>query len=283
MTPSLKIETRTPLDDPREWLRSPQIDAPVSKDELAQIQKEIDSIIGVTRDNKSIAVLAWNGDRTYWKRHYTNWTKDGKPLGNLYVRPQLLYKTIPGNPPKDVFVPRFLILTRLEPEQFHPTWKRDSRVFCKERNVFIQIQPETPPKEYFLWFQTIARHNGVCCQTAEEGGANCYGLYLHPRAVLDDLRAIRKGLEFKGVKQSDPFASPDELMRKLREHSTNNYIEQAVDSFTKQKMKVVEDAPFALAPTELLAGGYSLANIRRVVKDNAKRSIEAFEKQQEGK
>lgn len=68
------IATAGPLDDPNAWLRSAAHDAPLSSDEIASVQAEIDGIIGTTRDNKSIAKLVWNGDRAFWKKMHNNGT-----------------------------------------------------------------------------------------------------------------------------------------------------------------------------------------------------------------
>jgi hypothetical protein len=272
--------TLSAFDDPAVWLRSPLHDAPLRASEVEIVQREIDSIVGTTRDNKSIVKLVWNGDRAFWKQFHTDWNAFGHPRGEILRRPFVLYKTIVDKNDKlvrDAFPPRWLLLTRIEPEQYQGTWARDTKIFCPERGVQIQLLPETPPKDYYLWFQTIARHSELCCPTAAANGVECYGLYTHPRAALDNLRDIRKGMENSNFRaSSSPFDAPDDFARKVRNNSTNNYEEQAMRRVIAQKTFLVDSLPLALAPMELLERKAPLSRIRAEITETAKRRIDVI-------
>lgn len=264
------------LDNPRNWIEDPLFEAPEPAFVVRHVQDEIDSIVGLTRDNQSIARVVWAGDRTYWKKYHTNWTATGQPVGPLAERPQLLWKTITekGQAVRDIFPHRWMLVTRIEPEQFVPLWKRDSRKWCNERNCWVQVLPETPPSEYWLWYMTIAEHDEFCCQQAASRDDVCYGRYAHPRACIPALRDMRRGLEVAGVTQNDPFASPDVLMLRMREQANSNYAEQAIDQFVKRSQMLAEEAPLAFADAHDLETAVPLANIRERVIEDAKRAAD---------
>lgn len=277
MTPM--IESISALDDPKVWLREPLFEPPLPKHEIEAVQAGIDSIIGVTRDNKSIAKLAWSGDREFWFSYYTNWSATGKGVGELHKRPQLLYKSIlgPKNEVIDIFPARWIILTRIEKEQYVPTWKRDTVRYCNIRKCNVQVQPETPPEEYWLWYMTIAFHTPFCCRLAHQKDERCYGTYCHPRKVLEDLRAVKKGLEIRGITQCDPFKTADELLIKIRRFENSNYDEQSLLLFAQEQEMMADEAPLYMA-TDLVQKQTPLSNIRQVAKDRANRAVEEKEK-----
>ncbi|HEY8560507.1 MAG TPA: hypothetical protein VIL74_09030 [Pyrinomonadaceae bacterium] len=286
MKPILHTTKLSPLNDPAEWLRAPMKDAPLSREQLAAVQRDVDSILGTTRGNESIARIVWNGDPVYWKAYYTHWNSVGKPLGGLRRSPQVLYKTIydsKGKYVRDAFPPRYLLMTRIEPEQFMPTYRRDSRIFDPVYKCEVQLLPEQPPAVMWLWFQTIAAHNGLCCKSAAQNDVECYGEYAHPNIVLENLREIMRGIEASGVKQTDPFAAPDAVKRYAAENRTNNYGSEALRKFRAAKLRAIEETPLALAPAALLERGAPLATIRQAVKEGAKRHEEAYAKSLETK
>ncbi len=141
-------QTIDALNDARAW-SSPAFSAPLSKEQTAEVQLEIDSIIGTTRGNRSIAKLVWNGDVDHWKTVATDWNSANEVTG-WKKRPIVLYRSVYGPNRKlirDEFPPRWLILTRIEPEQYHDSWKRDARIFDPTRGALIQIKPDEPPHD----------------------------------------------------------------------------------------------------------------------------------------
>lgn len=268
------IATAGPLDDPNAWLQYAAHEAPLPLNEIQNVQTEIDGIIGTTRENKSIAKLVWNGDRTYWKKMHNKWDAGGHGIGDLYERPQVLYMTIRDENNKfvrDAFVPRWLIMTRLEPEQYAGTWVNDSRFFDPDLGMYVQLLPSVPPTEQYIWFMTIAVHVGGCCQRAASQDMSCYGRYAHPRQCLDELRNIRKGLDEGGFAKNHPFDSPDRISRKVRARMTNNYEEQAVRAFRARRAEAIEETPLALATTEQRYGSESIKQLRETLKEQTNR------------
>ena len=208
---SLKLKPLHALDNPDIWRQEPAYQAPSNVD-IIQAQKWIDSMMGVTRDNQSIYKLVWNGDRRYWYQFYMRWNGLGQPVGAVTRRPQVRYKALRNRTTKklirDVFPPRWLIMTRLEPEQYAGTWKQESYVFSHEINAYKQIRPDVPPKVVWLWYSTIADHSDYCCATAEKNQVKCYGKYAgphHARELLEAQRAadLRAGMR-SVYEQVDP-------------------------------------------------------------------------------
>lgn len=260
-----KQDALSPFDNPMAW-GAPAFSAPLSDSEIARVQKDIDSICGTTRDNKSIAVLVWNGDTRFWKDVCIDWDIEGKPT-NFIKRPIVLYRSVYGAHRKfirDEFPPRWLILTRIEPEQYAAGWERDSKVWCPERQTYIQLKPDVAPKEWHVWFKTIAEHNGTCCKNLGEKGLSCYGKYAHPSSALEELRMIRKGIEASGLPPATPFDSPDRLTRKLREKSVNDYVEQSMRTYDKRASAFIDSVPYRQL-RDALAGakGRELENLEQ--------------------
>ena len=249
------------LDDPEQW-DGLSFDPPDSVD-VAQIQREIDSIVGTTRGNQ-IVRLVWNGDKRYWRTIVREWDVTGVPV-EYVKRPIVLFRSIYGSHRKwerDVFVPRWLLLTRIEPEQYVPGWERSSKIWDPERNRYIQIKPPTPPDEWYEWFMTIAEHGPTCCMDAEP--YKCYGKYAPPRASFPELYKIMEGVDRLNLK-NDPFASPDSLTSKLKERSVNDYAEQSLKNFDAQVSKFADSIPHA--------------PLRQIMHDQRKREIDDMLKQ----
>lgn len=275
------IQAYSSLNDPRAWLDYPAFEPPLSMSQICDIQLDIDAIIGTTRENQSIAKLVWNGDINFWKSFHNKWDQEGKPVGDLFRRPRVLYKSIKdpkGAFVRDSFPPRWLLLTRIEPEQYVSTWKNDSLIFCRTRQKFIQFQPVTPPPVYYVWFMTIAEH-GVCCQEAAKYGAICYGKYAHPRACLATLRATRKGMEADGIFESHPFDSPDRVTRRLREGGLNNYVEQAVNEFQATVDRTIDESPLAMIDPYTGAHIETEKQAKEILREESKRAVDVLEQE----
>lgn len=281
MTAVAQTLSLSPLDDPQAWISYPAYEEPLSYLDRVRVQTEIDGILGTTRDNKSICKLVWNGDVKYWKQFYDNWDAYGRPLDGLKSRPWVLYKTIldsKGEFVRDAFVPRYLLLTRLEPEQYADMWEKTSKFYCPERRRLVQYKPEMPPEDYYLWFRTIAEHRGDCCQLAAREDRDCHGRYAHPRQCLDELRTIRRGMDERQQPENSPFDSPDVISAKMRETATNNYAEQAMNRFMKQASFLLDEAPTTFVSEKLLEEGATRKAMQAEVRDGMGRAMDAFER-----
>lgn len=273
-----------PLNDPITWLRDGGYDPPLSQTEHDNVQREIDSIIGITRDNKSIATLVWNGDVRYWQQFFDEWDAFGKPVGGLKSRPWVLFKTVldsRGNFVRDAFVPRYLLLTRQEPEQYYDTWDQTASFFHPEKGCMVRYQPYDPPKDLYMWYRTIAEHRGGCCQrqAQEDDSVNCFGLYAHPRECLDELRDIRRRMDAEEKPKNHPFDSLDQINARLRLHSINNYAEQAMRKYDAASSIIVDQSPLVFASSRSLETGTSLAQARAEAKERLKYGQDALERE----
>lgn len=268
------------LNDEKTWLLNTDYIEPESAESLASVQTQVDSILGVGRDKKSIAKVVWNGDAKFWKEIFIDWDITGEPTV-LIRRPHLLYKTIvdsKDNFVRDVFVPRYIVLTRIEPEQYVMTWEKDTKIYCPERKRKISYRPTTPPADYYLWHATIAHHNGHCCAVADKEGAACFGQYAPPSKFIQDARDIRQGMDFMKLPKNSPFDSPDAVSRRTRERMTNNYDEQAMRKFNQRVSYLIENDPFVALTDETIAKGASFRDVQNEARENLKRQQDAFEK-----
>lgn len=264
------------LNEPNEWLRHAMTEPPVPPSELERIQREADSIMGLTRDGKSIVKIVWNGDKRYWKRIYRQWDSSGSPIGIPASRPILLYKTVydvHGKILRDAFPPRYLILTRIEPEQYHDEWKASGLVFHPQYKKYIRLRPSEPPKDWYLWFATVADHDNWCCGQASENDVMCFGKYAHPAKALQTLREIRKGIEEAGTR-SHPFEKASVATQRFIENRLNDYEEQALDSFEETILTTAAEHPLALASRKHLEEMPSLATLKASVADGVKEAMD---------
>lgn len=253
----LEVQSPAALDSEAAWT-TPAYSPPDDTD-IEQVQKQINEICGVTRDSRPIALLAWNGDRRYWKDVCIKWSPAGEPL-EFIKRPIVLYKAVYGPHRRhiiDLFPPRWLLLTRIEPEQYVPTWERDSQVYDPSLDRYIRIRPAAPPAEMYVWYATIARHTFDCCARAERERRICYGRYVPAAAILESLYGLQQSINKAGLKDA-PFDRPDRATIKLREQMTSGYVEQALKTFEAQ-FSVLADAVTNRGAKQLIRGAHMYA------------------------
>lgn len=199
----------SPLDDKDVWRDFPAYSPPLDVD-VEYWQKRINSpqVAGTTRDGKPIIKLVWNGDKRYWHEFYTKWNTAGQPVGDPVRRPRLRYKILRdehGAIVRDVFPPRWVLLARLEPEQYAASWAQESRVFSPDIGQFKLIRPDIPPPVYWMWYQTVAEHNTFCCVQAQKQMEKCYGKYAPPsEQMIHDLAEIMAAQRKQGLPHN-PF------------------------------------------------------------------------------
>lgn len=218
------LDALHPLDDPRVWLAEAAYLPPADVD-IVQTQKWIDSLMGTTRDGESIYKLVWNGNRDYWTEYFLHVNNLGQPNAPVTKRPLVRYKGFRDLKTRklvrDVFPPRWLILTRLEPEQFADTWKQESWFFDPQIGCMRQLRPDEPPKVFWLWYATIAKHNAYCCKTKELNYEKCYGEYVPPNYARELLENQRKSDLAEGVRSV--FQKIDSSFRSEIEDENTGY------------------------------------------------------------
>lgn len=263
-----------PYDDKDVW-RTESAYAPPASIDIAKEQKWIDSMMGVTRNNESIYKLVWNGDREYWHQYYDKWNGLGQPTAPIVRRPRIRYKALRDPLTRavirDVFPPRWLILTRLEREQFADNWKQDSYVFAPEINTYKQIRPDEPPEVMWLWYATIARHTDYCCMVAENNSERCFGEYAPPSYIRHTLGM--QSVADKADKSRSAFARIDSaFVSELEQHITG-YEQELAD--TQVESQVFIENPMALLGIAAsLKADVNLQSARQIVKNFYDREID---------
>lgn len=268
-----------PLDDPQVWLDHPLHQPPAGVD-VARCQREIDSIFGVTRDNQPIIKLVWNGDVSFWLEYFMSWDATGRPNAPAVKRPRVKFKNFRdrfGKLIRDVFPPRFLLLARLEPEQYADAYQRESYFFAPEIGAMKQIRPDEPPPVYYLWYATIARHDEFCCQISKREQQFCYGKYAPPQFIYESLHAQKKAQEIQNIKYS-PFERIDGDLIRQFENYQNGYRYEVAR--LKVESEIYVENPMALIGPHAAqrAGIDTPQKARQVVKEYYDRQLQRAEK-----
>ncbi len=172
--------------------------------DVAAYQKRIDDLVG-TRDGRPIIKLAWGPEELRWRPH----PHGTKPHG--YTFPIFIaYHDAEGN---EVSAPRWVLLERIEPEQYAPTWEA-SRYSMYEGSLWDWSGP--CPVERYVELKAWCYHDGKCCPCLGNECKcgpeyfHCWGRYLEPNERLLDW--IRKTA---WEAQRDPDVDPTKDIRHL--------------------------------------------------------------------
>lgn len=262
------------LDDPIVWRDAPMYDPPADVD-VAYWQAEVDKISGVTIKGESINIIVWNGDRTYWTGTYTDWDSYGEPLGDALLRPLVRFKVMRdelGRPLYDVFPPRWLLLSRIEPEQY-PNYKTQSYLWDDELRCNKKMRPDTPPPVDWIWNRTIADHTQWCCQLKMADNKKCFGTYAKPSAVLEHLRKLKSDMEkegFKGLNPFESFTGEDIFLAKYQE---NGYAVEVKNLQSSRQIALAHPHAFLGVPA-IVAVDPSAAKTERIINDYFDRKLD---------
>ena len=173
----------TPRDGAESW--QPDEPAPSNFNQAA-FQQHIDQITG-TRDGRSLIKLVWAPSEKRWSPH----PHGDEPVG--YQFPIFVaYTTADG---VHVAAPRWVLLERIEPEQFAPTWEASR--YTREDDGRLWDWKGPCPSEYYAELRCITSHDGLCCpclgDTCECGidYDHCWGRYIEPsEATLNWVRQV---------------------------------------------------------------------------------------------
>jgi hypothetical protein len=269
-----KVDALHPLDDPEEWKRVGSYQHPADIN-IVQEQKWIDQLMGTTHDNQPIYKLVWNGDRNYWYEFFVQWDALGRPTAPPLQRPRIRYKVlrdpVTNRPVRDVFPPRWLILTRLEPEQYAHSWKKESYSFAPEIGTYKQIRPDEPPSVFWLWYATIARHTAHCCTTANKERRKCYGRYAPP-SYAREMLTLQHQADLEGGTRSVYEKITGGFASEIEDENTGYAFEMAE---LQVESEVFIENPMALLGVEgSLRADVDLKQARQMVKDFYDREIE---------
>ncbi len=167
----------TPKDGCETW--RPHEPRPSNFNEAAY-QKRIDVIVG-TRDGRPLIQLAWAPDELRWRPHPHGIDPPG------YTFPIFIaYHDHEGN---EIAAPRWVLLERIEPEQFAPTWEL-TRYSMYNGQLWDWGGP--CPSERYVELKAVCAHDGLCCPCLGDECKcgpeyfHCWGRYREPDENLLD-------------------------------------------------------------------------------------------------
>lgn len=202
--------TIKPRDGAEHWFPDEPMPASFSLKKLEEFQKRIDNIVG-TRDGRPIIKLAWAPAEKRWRPHAHGTEAEGYtfPIFIAYVDAQ----------GREVAAPRFVLLQRLEWEQYGPIWEAGRYTIEQVKTVYAvdelgnyitnrfgnlipvgttgdgrlwDWKGPCPTERYTeLWCHCY--HDGTCCPCMKYGICDCgeqydhcWGRYLDPNDRLLD-------------------------------------------------------------------------------------------------
>lgn len=269
------IEQISPFDNPDVWLRHPAKDAPADID-IKREQAAIDSIMGVTRENRSIVKLAWSGDRNYWLSFFMSWDAFGRPNKPAVKRPLIRYGTVrtdDGDVRRDVFPARWLLLSRVEPEQFAESYKEQCWSYAPEIGAHKQIMPDEVPSAMWLFYRYVADHSNFCCGVAAKNKKKCFGKYAPPSFCHNDLGEQKRACQKSGFKSHNPFEQIDGEMIRLAQNENTGYYDE-IERLKVQQQIYMENPMPLLGVLPTMGGEFDGARGKQMVKDYYDRKIE---------
>jgi len=194
-------------NDPAQW--HPRMPSPPSftAKDVAEFQVLINDATG-TRNGNPINKLAWAPDELRWFPYRMG----SEPRG--YTLP-IFYYGNDSNGDK-IAAPRWVLLERLEPEQYASTWEQ-GRYSVWDNSVWDWKGP--CPTERYIELRVHAHHDGNCCPchgyTCKCVGqlTHCWGLYLNPNSDLLDwvkktIAASKADAEVKPTEDVRFFSAP---------------------------------------------------------------------------
>lgn len=220
------LQPLSPLNNPTIWQRYPAYE-PVAEArdvDVAACQKTINEICGTTVDRgqgNEIFKLVWNGDKRFWLDFFLEHYGDGKPSAPLVFRPRYKWGQITDVYKKlvrDVFPPRWILLTRLEPEQYAHTWYKDSHYWDPGYRCWKQVRPINPPPVYWMNYAIVAEHRNGCCARNRK----CFGEYAHPETYFEVLRLEKIATDKQGKR--NPFEKVDADAVRAMNDQANGYL-----------------------------------------------------------
>lgn len=230
---ALEVSRRQhPYDDMDTWLMNDALQAPWTKEKIADFQRKINSAFGA----EDALILAWSGDRTYWDEFYIDWHPTGLPKGAPEKKPSVLFGCYYVNNYDYVYVsvPRWVIYERQHISQLEESWESSAWVLDKDGQR-RRIRSEKPPKNFYSLFAILAEHDKSiliggtppCCEGMWETHQRiCYGRYREPSEVdLRSIREIRERMDADGMVQRSDADRTQKLLTRGN-MMTQMYIKQ---------------------------------------------------------
>jgi hypothetical protein len=279
-----------PLNDPAVWEAEPMYEPPADVD-IEAVQRRINEMMGVTRDNQPIYKLIWNGDQRFWWEYFYEWNAIGKPTTPPRKRPRVRHKTLVdahGGFIRDTFAPRWLIVSRIEPEQYAKSWERESfftepvfqgfradpitgKLLREYRNIPKQIRPIEPPPVFWAHYMIIEHHNEWCCDTAARDKRLCRGEYAPPGYAFKTLEAQAEADRKEGVR--GVYQQVDTATVTEFEEQLNGY-RREIREIEIQSEIFIENPYALLGVAATLKAEVGLKQARQIAADHFKRELD---------
>ena len=190
--------SQKPRDGAENWRPNEPLPFSFSQQDQAAFQKRIDSAVG-TRDGRPLVRLAWAPAEKRWYPHPHGTEPPGYTFPIFHA-----YTNADG---ELVAAPRWVLLGRIEPEQYAPAWEATRYSFDDGR---LWDWKGPCPSERYVELWCHAYHDGLCCPCIKYGicdcgeqYAHCWGRYLDPNERLLQWIAERA---FES--RSDPDVNP---------------------------------------------------------------------------
>lgn len=162
------------------WYVSVSPPASFGYKEQAAFQKRIDAIAG-TKDSRPLIKLAWAPDELRWMPHRMGDDAPG------YVYP--IFCTGRNEDGQFVAPRRWVLLERIEPEQYSFTW--EAKRYINWHGVVWDVKGPCPSEKY-VELRCHSYHDGECCPCLGEACEcgekydHCWGRYAEPNERLLD-------------------------------------------------------------------------------------------------
>jgi hypothetical protein len=243
-------------------LWTPNMAPPASfpKSEVAAFQRLIDDVAG-TRNGRPINKLVWAPDELRWYPHRMEHPAPGYTLPIFYYG-----NDAEGN---KVAAPRWVLLERLDPEQYAATWEQ-GRYSVYDGSVWDWRGP--CPSERYVELRAHCYHDGHCCPCH---GAeckcmgeyeHCWGHYVPPNNTLLDwvkqtIKASMADSEVKPTEDVRHFEAPQAQRDAVsRMRSLSEKQDADVDDFTRQMAEFWARHPVSTSGLKRTPGGLYLLN-----------------------
>lgn len=185
----------------------------------AAFQSKIDRITG-TKDGRPLIKLAWAPDELRWMPHKLGDDPEG------YTFP--IFCTGKNEQGEFVAPERWVLLERIEPEQFAHTW--EAKRYVNWRGSVYDVKGPCPSEKY-VELRCHAYHDEVCCPCVGdeckcgEKYNHCWGRYAEPdEHLLNWIRQTaweaRQDSDVKPTESEQTFTAPNaqqELMNRFRQ------------------------------------------------------------------
>ncbi len=222
------------LNTTPEW--HPRMSPPASftRQDAAKWQTRLNESIG-TRNGRPLTKLAWAPDELRWHPH----RMESEPKG--YTFPIFIYGSDESG--EKIAAPRWVLLERIEPEQFARNWER-GRYSRADGSMWDWKGP--CPTEQYVELRAHCYHDGQCCPCQGQAQCKCdplftcWGNYLDPNERLfewakQQMQRAREDSDVQPTREADDFVAPKaQLDVATRHERTIEKQEAEVDEFTAE-------------------------------------------------